>query len=308
VPPKDMRQWWKNFRLQAYHLAFNARPSMAAAISSAVVTGLGDAKSMVTAGGDVLANVKQSLQQSVDQRTKISQQVSDRFSLFLKDQFAQHGSPIKILTLSLSSTIKAAVLHALDADPHLQMELRILESRPLFEGVKFAQALTEQVRARQTSKPIHDRLRIVVSTDASAAVLGRNADLVVIGADRISERGDVSNKTGSLPAVLACKHVTDGKVQTVCIAEAEKIAPPGSVEEHAEEDNDKTEVTDVWPSNRPSGVDDITVRNVYFEWVPARYIDHYVCEEGVLSTEDIKNKSVQISELTTDLFSDLQEC
>jgi methylthioribose-1-phosphate isomerase len=75
---------------------------------------------------------------------------------------------------------------------------------------------------------IHGRLRMVIATDASVGILSKDVDLVIIGADRISEAGDMSNKTGSLAAVLASKEVTHGSAIVVCISEADKIAPTGT--------------------------------------------------------------------------------
>lgn len=316
--PEQVRQWWKNFRLQAFHLAFNGRPSMGAAISSAVVNGLKDAQIYINAGDpNVLHNVSQSLQRYVKKRGDISGRLSGHFSMFLQDKFGSSSRDqedrraVKILTLSSSSTIKAALLYALDTDETRLIELRVLESRPLFEGISFAQALTDEARhRREGTRPgpdIQGRLRIVVSTDASVGVLSKGCDLVIIGADRISEDGHVSNKTGSLPAVLTNKEITNGSAAVICISEAEKIAPPGSADEHAEEDNDKGEVISTWKLNKATSWEEmVTVRNVYFEWVPAQYIDYYVCEEGVLTRDEIKRKSGLISDLTAEVFADLQ--
>jgi translation initiation factor 2B subunit (eIF-2B alpha/beta/delta family)/8-oxo-dGTP pyrophosphatase MutT (NUDIX family) len=316
--PEEIARWWKTIRLQAFHLALNGRPSMSAAISSAIVTALQDAQGKIDAGGqDVLEGVKQSLVAYIGRRAEIAKRVGEQFSALLHDKFElsmQNEAsriPIKILTLSASSTIKAAILHALDAEDGRIIELRVLESRPLFEGVSLAQTLTREAEDRVTGKKagpqLHDRLRIIVSTDASVGILSRGADILIIGADRISESGDVSNKTGSLPAVLTSKEVTGGFVKVVCISEADKIAPPGAAEEHCDEDNEKTEVVGTWKQYESPAWDDmVTVRNVYFEWVPAKYIDYYVCEDGILLEDDIKKKSKLVSDLTAKAFTDLQ--
>lgn len=317
---EGLERWWKDVRLQAFHLAFNARPSMSAAISSAIVNALQAAQSIVDTGGPtVMEDVKSTLEAYVARRTEIARRVSEQFSTLLKGMFPSTNQdesdrtvPIKIMTLSFSSTIKAAILHALDEDETRTIELCILESRPLFEGASFAQALTKEAQDRlqgQKAGPqIHSRLRIYVSTDASVGVLSRDADLLIIGADRISESGDVSNKTGSLPAVLTSKEVTHGSIKVICISESDKIAPPGAAEEHSEEDNNKAEVTRTWTTNLSSCWDEmVTIRNVYFEWVPAKYIDLYVCEDGVLGQDDIKTKSRLVADLTTKAFSDLSK-
>ncbi|KIW33277.1 uncharacterized protein PV07_00137 [Cladophialophora immunda] len=317
---RDANEWWKGFQRQAFHLAFNGRPSMAAAISNAVAMALKEAKAHIDPPlPDFLDRVRQSLEASVAKRGDISKQVSHQFSKFLQEKFGSSAQAhagekgrVKILTLSLSSTIKAAVLHALDADESLSMELHILESRPLNEGANFAKVLTEEAQRRRdagtTGSPIDDRLRIILASDASVGVLSKDIDLVVIGADRISEAGDVSNKTGSLAAALVSKAVTSGKAAVVCISESEKIATPGAAEDHPEEDNDTTELTSSWEmlrqqSSSPLWDKMVTVRNVYFEWVPAQQIDYYVCEDGTLSTQDIRQRSRRIYDMMNEVFT-----
>ena len=72
----------------------------------------------------------------------------------------------------------------------------------------------------------------------------------------------------------------------------EKIAPPGSTEEHKDEDNDPEELIKTWASANSRVEEDkwkemVKVRNVYFEWVPAKEVDCYVCETGFVTREDI---------------------
>ncbi|EXJ56025.1 hypothetical protein A1O7_08956 [Cladophialophora yegresii CBS 114405] len=313
-PPRNIQQWWQSFQQQAFHLAFNGRPSMGAAICGAVATALKDAKGCIDAEGqNPLDRIKMSLEVYLMRRKQISKQVSDQFSTFLQERFkATQTGPaetksVKILTLSSSSTIKAAILHALDADESLSLELRILESRPLNEGASFAKALTQEAQRRreyQSSGPcFHDRLRIILASDASVAILSKNVDFVVMGADRISEAGDVSNKTGSLAAALVSKFVTNGSVDVVCISESEKIAVPGTAEENQEEDNDEDELASTWHVEGSAAWKEmVTVRNVYFEWCPVRYVDHYICEDGVLSTQDIRQRSSHTLKLIEEVF------
>lgn len=314
---EELAKWWKDFPLQAFHLAFNGRPSMSAPISSAIVTALKDAEKAVNLGPPSAATVKESLEVYIKRRGEISRRVSVQFAALLRNVFdvSNKGQPderpLRILTLSFSSTIKAAILHALDSDETRLIDLAILESRPLFEGVTLAQALTQEAHDRRSGrKPglkFHERLRIVVGPDASVGILSRAADFVIIGADRISECGDVSNKVGSLPAVLTSKEVTKNSVKVVCVSETEKIAPPGASEEHPDEDNDHSEVAGSWNVDNTLTWDEmVDVRNVYFEWVPAKHIDYYVCEDGALLRKDIEKKSKRIAEVTSEVFSGLQ--
>ena len=313
-PPKSITTWWKSFCRQAFHLAINGRPSMGAAICSAVALALDSAKVHIeTPASDTLDKVKRSLEASIKRRGQIMELVSDRFSDFLWHRFkgALRGKPearfLNILTLSSSSTIKSAILNALVRDPRLSIELRILESRPLNEGASLAKALTDEAEKRrefeESSSHFHDRLRIVLASDASVGILSKDLDLVLIGADRVSEAGDVSNKTGSLAAILVSKAVTKGSVKVVCVSESEKIAASEDAHEHLEEENAEEELTSSWHVQRSSAWNEmVTIRNVYFEWCPAELIDYYICEHGTLSTNDINQMSKQISKLIEETF------
>jgi translation initiation factor 2B subunit (eIF-2B alpha/beta/delta family)/8-oxo-dGTP pyrophosphatase MutT (NUDIX family) len=315
----EPKAWWRDFRLQAFHLAFNGRPSMAAAISKSIVTALSQVGDTTNLCPEFPGKVKLALKSYIQQRSEIAKRVGAQLSAFLKETCKALGQDetrwIKILTLSSSSTIKTAVLYALNDNPLLHLEIRVLESRPLFEGVSFAEFLKQepatQCELDSEGHKFHSRLRVVIGTDASVGILSKGIDLMMLGADRISEQGDVSNKTGSLPAVLTSKHITKGKCRVICISETDKIAPPGSLDEHGEEDNDPDEVSQTWNLQSQglsligSSKDAVNISNIYFEWVPAGLIDHYICEDGVLSTTEIARKSKQIADLTDHVFSGL---
>jgi translation initiation factor 2B subunit (eIF-2B alpha/beta/delta family) len=68
-------------------------------------------------------------------------------------------------------------------------------------------------------------LQLTVYTDASAALASKEVDFVLLGADRISDSGSVSNKTGSLPAVLSARHVCP-VAKVLVLSELEKVAAP----------------------------------------------------------------------------------
>ncbi|KAK8068661.1 translation initiation factor eIF-2B subunit family protein [Apiospora phragmitis] len=182
---------------------------------------------------------------------------------------------LKFLTLSSSSTISSCLL-------------------PLCKGVTLASKLLTEAG---NEKRIID---ITLYSDASAALASEDVDLVLLGADRISSVGDVSNKTGSLPAVLSAKHASPGSC-VVVLTEVGKVARPGKASEHVVEEKDAAELTRGWRGT-VKGADDVLetssyskqatekgdenkalvkVKNVYFEWVPACFIDAYVTDEGV---------------------------
>ncbi|KAJ6438735.1 Transcriptional regulatory protein moc3 [Purpureocillium lavendulum] len=246
---------------------------------------------------DVLA----SLRELAARRTETGRAIGEAFARFLRDEFGGEaagresgraavegeaaegddagggdggddgggggdGNMVKIVTLSCSSTITAALTHALARPDTPALDVHVLESRPLFEGVKtgraLASALLRQVEADSTTpretgagtprdrspsrRGRRRRGQVTLHTDSAAAVASQGAHMVLLGADLISPGADVSNKTGSLPLVLSARHVAP-RVRVVALAEWDKVlpfAPPG----HGE-DNDAAEVTAAWPAD-----------------------------------------------------------
>ena len=169
-----------------------------------------------------------------DRKLKITR-ISDSFASYAKLQCAgSNPKELRILTLSSSSTIRAALINLITTTPDLQIDLRILESRPLFEGVGLASAITQEVKSA-TKGLDRSTVRIIVYTDASSAIASRDIDFLLLGADRISADGSVSNKTGSLPAILSARHASP-RCKIVVLSELEKVA---IAEEHGVEENDQ---------------------------------------------------------------------
>ena len=215
------------------------------------------------------------------------------------------GRPVRILTLSASGTIKSALVTAVRNG--MKIDLRVLESRPRFEGAVFGLALRRELEREDLEK----ELEVHIATDSSVALLARDVDVVLLAADRISGAGDVSNKIGSLPAAI-CAKMLSPNAQVVVVSETDKIAKPGSMEEHADEENEMQEVTKAWNfapnfDERYSEPKKVKVRNVYFEWIPSKWVDLYICEDGILSREDVYEISVRTERLEKELFGNLAE-
>jgi 8-oxo-dGTP pyrophosphatase MutT (NUDIX family) len=98
----------------------------------------------------------------------------------------QPGS--RVVTISRSSTLLAAF-----AQVSSPLEIVVAESAPGFEGRATADAIA---RAGH-------QVELVPDSEAPFAV--RTADLVIVGADAITRRGDVINKAGTLPLALAAR-------------------------------------------------------------------------------------------------------
>jgi len=335
--------WWYKVRLTAWHLCKNGRESMGAAIMSALLEALRSVQETLRQQEEYPESIhskkwRDAVVDDLERRialreTSATDAMINVFRKFIDEAFSARllsNTPLSILTLSQSSTI-ARSLRKIVLESRLALDLRVLESRPLFEGVSLAGYLAADILTADTtvnSPPPKNRpgVQITIFTDASAALASEGVDMVLIGADRIASSGAVSNKTGSLPAILSAKHVSP-QTKVVVLGDSEKIAPPRDPKEHVVENQDPVQVMRAWdmdanseqvrhaatslttalgPSGR-RGLDGvlIEVRNVFFEWVPPELIDIYLTENGVWAVEDIARHSEMLEAEEKRLFGDL---
>ena len=117
----------------------------------------------------------------------------------------------RVVTISRSSTLLAAFAQV--AGP---LEIVVSESAPGFEGRATADA---------AARVGH---HVELCADAEAPFAVRTADLVLVGADAVTRRGDVINKAGTLPLALAAR---ESRVPFYAAADASKrwdddVPPP----------------------------------------------------------------------------------
>ncbi|KAI8625895.1 translation initiation factor eIF-2B subunit family protein [Xylariaceae sp. FL1651] len=308
--------WWSKVRMAAWHIC-QSRRSMGAAITSAIVKALNAVRIVHLTDLDASEKIWQMtrvLDQQLTQRISVTGRICQSFIDYVRSSVLQDGMPkdnLSILTLSSSSTISGCLSQAA-SNLGVVLDLRILESRPLCEGVTLASKLLEE--DAKLSK-----MKITIFSDASVALAANGVDLVLLGADRINLAGHISNKIGSLPAVLSARHVIPN-VKVLILSDTEKIAGPGSMEEHESEENDPSELSQAWgdtvtgaqvvKDSFQSGKTNndhskVSIRNPYFEWVPSQFIDAYATEEGLWSTEQIQQRSDWIGKKMEQLFDDL---
>ncbi|KAI0155236.1 hypothetical protein GGR57DRAFT_92610 [Xylariaceae sp. FL1272] len=281
--------WWSTIRMVAWHIC-QARPAMGSAITSAILKALDAVESIYLgdeSGGEKIGKMLGALDEQLAARADAAQLVRKSFSNYLIKHMIElrriADSHLSILTLSSSSTI-VNCLEGITKELGIKLDVRILESRPLCEGVTLASKLAAN----------GDAPRITIYSDAAVARAAQGVDLVLLGADRISSQGDVSNKVGSLPAVLAARHVAP-KARVVVLSDTDKIAEPQALDKHHDEENDTSELTKAWAAVK--GAQDIerkelvTVKNPYFEWVPANLVDAYATEQGMRNMDQITEQA-----------------
>lgn len=302
--------WWSKVRMAAWHIC-QSRPSMGTAITSAMVKALDTIRTSYLADIDTtdkIQHITQALGQQLAQRNSVTDRIYESFTEYVKRDILRDGSKdcVSILTLSLSSTISSYLLQAAST-LDVALDLRVLESRPLCEGVTLASKMLK-------GSPEGSGLKVTLYSDASIALAARDVDLVLLGADRISSAGNVSNKIGSLPMVLTALYVTPS-ARVIVLSDTEKIDGPGSRDEHSSEENSPSELSQAWKGivegaevveeALSRGDPRVAVKNAYFEWVPAKLVNKYATEEGLWGTEQIQEKSTWIGKETDKCFNDL---
>lgn len=323
-------RWWEKVRMAGWHLWKNGRESMGAAILNVVIAVLTDIEAIrLDSEGGKRDRILAAVDSLITKRKSTTARITEAFASYLQTNFVSaedSKSTITILTLSSSSTIRACLLHVCRSLDMQTLDLRILESRPLCEGVSAASSILSELNSQPQSRAT-PKIKITVYTDAAAAIASTNLDILLLGADRIASSGHVSNKTGSLPTVLSAKY-TSPAVKVVVLSELEKVAEPGEAGAQAAEESDPAEVIRGWRVEGVKGVDVIEqalseirdstppkageeasitleVKNVYFEWTPPKLVDAYVCEEGIWNASSIRERSMWVGKQLEKLFSKL---
>lgn len=204
-------------------------------------------------------------------------EATDQFKRQLKDhamRVAEGALPLivdgtTVVTLSQSSTVQHALLHALRAGRRFRVICA--ESRPAYEGRETATKLASH------------GLSVTLGVDTSVVGAVANADqfrgdsfVVLVGADMLTTKGLV-NKTGTLALALAAKH-SGVPMYTLC--SSEKFLPPGyPMPPQRERANDS-----IW-TEAPTNIE---LWNRYYDFTPLHQIAGIVTEQGVLPAAAIE--------------------
>lgn len=314
---------WRELRWRAWHLAKNGRPSMGAAIEAKLFKTLDLIDRELSAPGSEglgipLSNlrgvVESILETKIAEGKQSLEPIANAFVEYVKSNWDiddEGNLPIstKLVTLSASGTTHACLSALIEALSQKDMSINItfLESRPNFEG---AAAATTLLSSFADEPEIIKKLSIEIIPDASVATAVVDADYVIFGGDKVIPNGNVSNKIGSCAAAITARALNPA-CKVVALFETDKITGSGFDSEYLTvESNDETEITKSWPADVASKLEKdgdarIKVKNEYFEWVPAKYIDVHITEQGVLSVDDISRLGSEAVELEKRLFGDL---
>jgi translation initiation factor 2B subunit (eIF-2B alpha/beta/delta family) len=312
-----------------------ARPSMSAAITSCLLRTLeriarrwNDEQDRGQRNTSDLVNIARGLLDEIRrERRQIGARLGDNFTSWLKSHYGDVSSmliasspvipvttpqrsssqrpkartTVRVLALSNSSTIRTAILYALASLTEFDFQVTILESRPRCEGADMA----AQILSAACDK---DRLSVRIVPDCAVGYASRNIDIVLLGADCISSKGDVSNKSGSLAAALCAKQQNTA-VAVVVVSDVDKIAVPDPQEKEPES-HPSRELSAAWAPdtrNKLEEMENVDVFGEWFEWVPAKFVDSYITELGILGLGDVERVAREIRELEEYIFQAKKE-
>lgn len=251
---------------EACRRAAGLRPSMATTLT-AVLEAWSGLRGIETADDAARREASEHLKRLAERRGD----ASVRAGTSAADQIAAGQ---RVVTISSSFTVLLALKEAADKIKHITMA----ESRPAFEGRRAAEAAA--------SFGIDTEL---VTDAAACSALTSEADLVLFGADSLLADGSVVNKVGTL-ALCASALLLDRS--TLAVATLDKLLPAGLEPEMEEMD----------PEGLGADIDQVRVRNPYFECVPARAVDHICCESGIVDAAALRNEAKKRRELARELL------
>jgi len=182
---------------------------------------------------------------------------------------AQHGQGLitpnsTVFTHSSSNTVGGIFRQAVRQGKGLNA--LVTESRPYCEGREMARYLGQQ--------GIHTRMIL----DAAIAQYVKEADLILVGVDRISEDTFV-NKVGTLAIAMAAKLE---QVPLYVACESSKFLPSSFTPPEEIMNNSEETTQEEWQN--------VELIYSFFEEIPNSYITGVITEEGILSMNALSKR------------------
>ncbi|MFW9821269.1 MAG: hypothetical protein ACFFE5_16825 [Candidatus Thorarchaeota archaeon] len=188
---------------------------------------------------------------------------------FLKFLNLNTKSHCNLMLISYSSTI----VNLLKKFNNFNLELYILESRPLLEGRKTAEILSQYFRTH-------------LIIDAAIGKFIDQVDLALIGVDSILKDGSIINKIGTFP-LAALANIKNKKVYAVCDSFKYNLRSHFGESISIEQKLSKEVYNNIDKNNF------LEVHNYYFDVTPPNYITKIISNLGILSVQDFLDQVLQ---------------
>ncbi|UCF07277.1 MAG: translation initiation factor eIF-2B [Thermoplasmata archaeon] len=215
--------------------------------------------------GDKIIQMKRAVDSAASEIQSTSKSALDRIK---KEAGKLIENRHTILTHSYSATVIDSLVFA-----HQKGSLFgviATESRPLFEGRRTAQLLSEA------------GIEVTLIADMAAFYLLDDVDIILTGCDCVCENG-VVNKVGTKGLAIAAAQFN---VPFYVLCERNKFLSSRYLKEPKIEEKDPREILEI-----PSV---IAVKNMYFDITPHRFITDMITEDGIVSCDEIHSLLAQI--------------
>ena len=201
-------------------------------------------------------------------QSEIRDRLEQNFNAFIHE--LNYSKP-RIMLISYSSTI----VNMLNKEKNIDFIFYILESRPLNEGQKTAEALG-------------DKFETHLIIDAAVGKFMDDIDLILIGIDSILENGSIVNKIGTYPLSVLAK--SNGK-RVYAVGDTLKY----NLRSHFGLPVEIVQKPSIEVIGRKEH--NFLVENFYFDITPAKFIHRIISDLGILIpkkfTEEVK-KSIPL--------------
>ncbi|KAF1931373.1 uncharacterized protein M421DRAFT_346054 [Didymella exigua CBS 183.55] len=170
------------------------------------------------------------------------------------------GKMLRILTLSVSTAVLAALKYALTADQDLEIHLSVLTS--LDKGLPLP--------------PAYPRLRVTTYPSTTIGTASQGVDVLLLEPDSIGHDGDVQCQNGALGTAV-CVRALSPTARVVVLSGADNVASSAIKGRAATE--------------AIGGIEETP------ELVSAEFVDVYATDVGFLKAEDFDRMAVEVAEL-----------
>ena len=207
-------EWWKAARMAAWHLSKSGRESMGTATLNAFLALMPDMEVIVHQ--NLAREVKSErllgvIDRHLEKRKDMPARIKSAFAEYLRDSLSSRierdgdKDSLAILTLSASSTIRDSILNTFAPLPSSHLDVRILESRPLCEGVNMASSILSEFQTKFPPSSGRD-LKLTVYTlmhrlPSPARVWTSSCWAPTV----FQPEGSVYNKSTMLPSCFGCQ-------------------------------------------------------------------------------------------------------